>query len=79
MYAVYAAVDSQDAASIGTTLRVGDAANIRAFCDATSACIGVSVGSDPKVWRALGALRWEGAFGKIRLVGESLYQAGNWA
>ena len=72
VYAVYSAISAQDAATVGTELQVGSFAAMKAYCDATPACIGLSVGSDSAAWRAFSGIKWADAVGKVRVVGETL-------
>ena len=72
VYAVYSAVDTQDALSIGNQLMTGAPSAVKAYCDATPACIGLSVGSDSAAWRAFSGIKWADAVGKVRVVGETL-------
>ena len=71
-YAVYAAKDATDAANIGgASLSTGTFAAVKIFCDATPACIGMAA-TTANTWRAFGGLKWEGAVGKVRVVGETI-------
>ena len=72
-YAVYAAKDHADAA-IGNTLTAGatDFATVKTFCDNSALCMGMSVAGTAGTWRAFSGSKWEGAVGKVRVVGETI-------
>ena len=69
---VYAVYSAQDAGTVGTELLVDNYGAIKAYCDATPACIGMSVGTDFTQWRAFSGVKWADAVGKVRVVGETL-------
>ena len=63
---------AQDAGTVGTELLVDNYGAIKAYCDATPACIGMSVGTDFTQWRAFSGVKWADAVGKVRVVGEAI-------
>ena len=70
-YVVYKAKSSLDAANVGIQIAGGltfDAA--KTACDKTAACIGIS--GTGGSWRTFQGITWEGAVGKIKVVGETL-------
>lgn len=70
LYAVYAATD---AATIGTTISTGlPWSTAKPACDGNPACVGLAVGSGANSWRLFGAADWEGATGKVKVVGPTL-------
>ena len=70
---MYAARDAADANTVGAaTLKTGTWDAVKTFCDATPACVGMAVGATANSWRAFSGTKWEGATGKVRVVGEAL-------
>ena len=45
---------------------------VKAYCDATPACIGMHVNGDNTLWRPFGGVKWADAVGKVRVVGEAI-------
>jgi hypothetical protein len=71
IYTAYLAKDAADAGSVGTL--IGNPANFDAAktaCDADAKCVGFSYNG--AAWRTFAAAKWEGAVGKVRVVGETL-------
>jgi hypothetical protein len=71
VYTVYAAADAADAGGVGTTLNTYttfDAA--LSACDFGSTCVGFAWTGT--TWRTFRGQKWEGATGKVRVVGETL-------
>lgn len=73
LYTVYPAFNADDAFAAGVTLATGlnwEAA--RSTCRSMSPCVGMSVSTTANSWRLFSGMRWEGAVGKVRVVGAAL-------
>ena len=71
LYTVYAAVDAADAAAVGTSLHTYTTfAATRLACDGDLSCVGFAWTGT--TWRTFAGTKWEGATGKVRVVGETL-------
>jgi hypothetical protein len=71
LYTAYAAVDAADALAVGTSLHTYTAFEAtRLACNADASCVGFAwTGA---TWRTFAGTKWEGATGKVRVVGETL-------
>ncbi|GBF88748.1 hypothetical protein Rsub_01649 [Raphidocelis subcapitata] len=73
LYTVYDAADAADATSVGATITASSSATfaaVRASCNGDLSCVGFSWNTTH--WRTFAGVKWEGAIGKVRVVGETL-------
>ena len=73
LYTVYNAASAADATAVGATITASSSAtfaSVRASCDGDLSCVGFSWNTTH--WRTFAGVKWEGAFGKVRVVGETL-------
>ena len=71
LYTVYAAKSAADAEAVGETLSTFKAFGAaRKACDGDLSCVGFSWNTTH--WRTFAGVKWEGAIGKVRVVGETL-------
>jgi hypothetical protein len=71
LYTVYAAKSAADAETVGETLdSFKSFAAARNACDGDLSCVGFAWTGT--TWRTFAGTKWEGAIGKVRVVGETL-------
>ena len=72
LYTVYAAVNAADAAAVGTTIHASYTTfdTTRLACNSDLSCVGFAWTGT--TWRTFAGTKWEGAIGKVRVVGETL-------
>lgn len=71
----YAGESVADVDAVGATIDAAThttRAAAAAACDRDPACVGVSHAAGSGFWRTFAGLRWEGAVGRVRAVGETV-------
>lgn len=71
---VYKALSVTDAVGIGSTLQsnIGTFESARSSCNRAALCTGFAYVDSVNKWRTFSGIFWEGAVGKVRVVGEAI-------
>lgn len=74
-YVAYMGESPADVNAVGVTLDGTShvtRADAVAACEADAECVGVSRAAGAAAWRTFAGTRWEGAVGRVRVVGEAV-------